>query len=44
MDSNYQSTFLGLMSDDNGSFILTTDEFEISFKAQSYSVEEKEIS
>ncbi len=42
MDSNYKSTFLGLMSDDNGSFILTTDEFEVSFKAQSFLVEEKE--
>lgn len=41
MDSNYQSTFLGLMTDDNGSYILTTDVFEILFKAQTFSIKEQ---
>lgn len=41
MDCNYRSTFLGLVGDDSGSYILTTDVFEISFKAQKFSIEEK---
>jgi len=41
MDSDYRSTFLGLIGDASGSYILTTDEFEVSLKAQKFYIEEK---
>jgi hypothetical protein len=40
MDSNYRSTLLGLVTDVHGRYILTTDVFEISFKAQKFRIEE----
>ncbi|MBQ4834882.1 hypothetical protein [Pseudoalteromonas luteoviolacea] len=39
--SDYLSSFLGLVGDDCGKYVFTTDTFEISFNAQKFSLEEK---